>query len=170
MSRTYPQIQLFALLDSLGIPHKTIEHPPIFTFEEGRQLHHKIPGMHCKNLFLKDKKGKLWLVVMPGDKRAHLARLEKEIGAGRLSFGKPELLMEVLGVPAGSVTPFALIHDSARRVTVVLDKDMMGAGMVNYHPLCNDASTSLQASDLLKFIKHLSYCPIIAECGAWDTP
>src|ERR1700722_358631 len=97
MPSSTPQ-QLFAFFDQLGIEHSTIEHPPIFTVEDGRAWHDKIPGRHGKNLFLKDKKGKIWLVVMPADKRADLARLEKTIDAARLSFGKPELLLEVLGL------------------------------------------------------------------------
>ncbi len=159
----------FALLDELGIVHSTVEHRPLFTVEEGRDLHDTIPGMHCKNLFLKDKKGKLWLVVMPGDKRAQLTQLEKTIGAARLSFGKPELLKEIMGIEPGSVTPFALINDHSRRLTVVLDKDMMAAPLLNFHPLRNNASTTLSANDLLRFIKHLSYSPLIADCGLWSS-
>ncbi len=161
------ETQLYAMLDTLGIKHQTIEHPPVFTVEEGRDLHSKIPGLSCKNLFLKDKKDKLWLVVMPGLKRAHLAALERALGCTRLSFGKPELLQEVLDITPGSVTPFALVHDKDRRVTVVLDNDMMKAGLVNFHPLRNTASTALLAEDLLKFIKSLSYSPVMADCGTW---
>lgn len=162
--------ELFAKLDALGIAHSTVEHPPMFTVEDGRDWHDKIPGMHCKNLFLKDKKDKLWLVVMPADKRANLNRLEKTIGAARLSFGKPDLLLEILGITPGAVTPFALLNDLPRRVTVVLDKDMAAAEKVNYHPLRNTASTTLEAKDLIKFIKSLSYNPLIADCGEWIDP
>src|SRR5271156_2051816 len=95
--------RLFAFFDELGIAHSTLEHPPFFTVEEGRAWHDKIPGLHCKNLFLKDKKHKIWLIVMPGDKRADINCLEKRIHAARLSFGKPELLQEVLGLTPGSV-------------------------------------------------------------------
>ncbi len=157
--------QLFAYFDQLGIAHSTVEHRPLFTVEEGRDLHHTIPGLHCKNLFLKDKKDKIWLVVMPGDKRANLNKLEKRIGAARTSFGKPELLMEVLGMTPGAVTPFALINDKALRVTVVLDSDMLKAEEVNFHPLRNNASTTIRTSDLVKFIKALGYTPLITDCG-----
>ncbi len=159
--------ELFAKLDAMGIAHSTLEHPPMFTVEDGRDWRHKIPGMDCKNLFLKDKKGKIWLIVMPADKRANLARLEKAIGAARLSFGKPDLLLDVLGITPGAVTPFALLNDLSRRVTVVLDKDMVAAERVNYHPLRNTASTTLAASDLVKFIKGLYYTPLIVDCGDW---
>jgi Ala-tRNA(Pro) deacylase len=157
--------RLFTLFDQLGIAHSTIEHRPLFTVEDGRDLHHTIPGLHCKNLFLKDKKGKIWLVVMPGDKRANLGKLEKRIGAARVSFGKAELLMEVLGMTPGAVTPFALINDKARRVTVVLDSDMLESKQVNFHPLRNDASTTIQTADLVKFIKALGYVPLVTDCG-----
>ncbi len=160
--------ELFARLDALGIRYETVEHPAFFTVEEGRQWHAKIPGLHCKNLFLKDKKDKIWLVCLPGDKRAQLGPLEKTIGSARLSFGKPELLQEVMAISPGSVTPFALINDHARRVNVVLDSDMMQASLVNFHPLHNQASTALDPKDLLKFIKSLSYDPLIVKGGAWD--
>ncbi|MDD3182155.1 MAG: prolyl-tRNA synthetase associated domain-containing protein [Alphaproteobacteria bacterium] len=159
---------LYAYLDSLSILHQTVEHRAVFTVEDGRDLDHMIPGMPCKNLFLKDKKGKLWLIVMPGLKRAQLSPLEKAIGSARLSFGRPELLQEVLAITPGSVTPFALMNDESRRINVVLDSDMMEAPMVNFHPLRNTASTSLMATDLLKFVKSLTYTPVIANCGVWE--
>lgn len=156
---------LFAFLDSLGITHATVTHPPIYTVEEGRAWDAKIPGLSCKNLFLKDKKGQIWLVVMPGEKRAHLRSLAARLGVGTLSFGKPELLMEVLGVPAGSVTPFALMNDTAHRVRVVLDSTMMQAPLVNYHPLHNAASTSLTPDALARCLDAWGYSPQIMDCG-----
>ena len=158
--------QLFAQFDALGIAHSTIEHPPFFTVEEGRVWHDKIPGLHCKNLFMKDKKGQLWLAVLPGDKRADIGQLEKRIGSARLSFGKPDLLLDILGITPGSVTPYALINDTARQVKVVLDRDMMQSELINFHPLINTASTTIKTSDLLKFIEALGYTPQIVDCGS----
>jgi Ala-tRNA(Pro) deacylase len=155
--------ELFALLDQLGIVHSTVEHPPIFTVEQGRPWHDKIPGLHCKNLFIKDRKGGIWLVVMPADKRADLARLEKLLAAPRFSFARPELLQEVLNLTPGSVTPFGLINDRQRRVTVVLDQEMLDAEWVNFHPLHNAASTTLPASGLLRFVRALGYDPVIVR-------
>jgi Ala-tRNA(Pro) deacylase len=155
--------ELFALLDRLGIEYSTVEHPPFFTVEEGRPWHDRIPGLHCKNLFIKDRKGGIWLVVMPGDKRADIGRLEKLLSAPRFSFARPELLQEVLELPPGSVTPFGLINDLQRRVTVVLDQDMLDAEWVNYHPLRNAASTTLRSADLVRFIRALSYEPVIVR-------
>jgi Ala-tRNA(Pro) deacylase len=153
--------ELFALLDQLGIEHSTITHPPFFTVQEGRHWHDKIPGLHCKNLFIKDRKGGIWLVVMPADKRADLAWLEKTLGAPRFSFARPEALQEVLELTPGSVTPFGLINDRQRRVTVILDQDMLDAEWMNVHPLHNAASTTLRSADLLRFVRALGYDPII---------
>jgi len=158
--------RLFAFLDELGIAHGTVDHPPLFTVEEGRAFWHKIPGLHCKNLFLKDKKDKIWLVLMPGDKRADINRLEKQIGSARLSFGKPELLMEVMGLTPGSVTPFGLLNDTQKRITVVLDGALVRSESVNFHPLHNAASTTIRTEDLVKFIKTLGYEPLIVEDDA----
>ncbi len=155
--------ELFALFDQLGIQHSTVDHPPFFTVEEGRPWHDKIPGLHCKNLFIKDRKGGIWLVVMPGDKRADLARLEKALGAPRFSFGRGELLQEVLELTPGSVTPFGLINDKTRRVTVILDEEMLDSEWVNFHPLHNAASTTLRSVDLVRFVRALGYDPIIVR-------
>jgi Ala-tRNA(Pro) deacylase len=152
---------LFALFDRLGIAHSTIEHPPFFTVEEGRPWHDKIPGLHCKNLFIKDRKGGIWLVVMPADKRADLGRLEKAVGAPHFSFARPDVLEEVLALTPGSVTPFGLINDVQRRVTVILDQEMLDSEWVNFHPLHNAASTTLRSSDLLRFVRTLGYEPIV---------
>ncbi len=158
--------QLFAYLDQLGIEHRTVEHPPFFTVEEGRIWHDKIPGLHCKNLFLKDEKGALWLVTMPAEKRADLKQLRAALQAPKFSFGKPELLLEILGVPAGSVTPFALLNDKAKRVNFVLDHEVTAAEWMNVHPLHNAASTVIRSADLLKFVRSLHYEPRIVDCGA----
>jgi Ala-tRNA(Pro) deacylase len=158
--------QLFTLFDRLGIAYTTIEHPPFFTVEEGRQWHDKISGLHGKNLSLKDKKDKIWLVVMPAEKRADLRYIEKQVGATRFSFGKPELLLEILNLTPGSVTPFGLLNDEQKRITVVLDEDMLKSEWVNFHPLHNAASTTIRTTDLTKFIRELGYEPLIIDCGS----
>lgn len=133
----------------------------MFTVEEARALRGEIAGGHCKNLFLKDKKDRLWLVVCLEDTPIDLKRLPAAIGSARLSFGRPELLAEVLGVEPGSVTPFALINDAVCRVTVVLAADMMLNETLNYHPLVNTATTSIAAPDLVKFIRACGHEPKI---------
>ncbi|MBR45844.1 MAG: DNA-binding protein [Rhodospirillaceae bacterium] len=147
---------LFRRFDELGISYETHEHPAVFTVEEAQRHCAHLPGVHCKNLFFKDKKGALWLAVLRDDRAVDIKALQKAMGAARLSFGKPELLLEVLGVIPGAVTPFALINDSEKRVGVFLDGEMMAAGLVNFHPLRNDATTAIAPADLRRFI---------ADCG-----
>jgi Ala-tRNA(Pro) deacylase len=144
---------LFALLERLGIAATTHEHPPVFTVDEARAHCAHLPGCHCKSLFLKDKKGGLWLVVARDDARLDLKALARHLGVGTLSFGKPDLLAEILGVIPGAVTPFGLINDRAHAVRVVLDRVMMAAALVNYHPLSNDATTAIPPGDLVRFIE-----------------
>jgi Ala-tRNA(Pro) deacylase len=154
---------LFALFDRLGIEHSTVEHPPIFTVEEGRPWHDRIPGLHGKNLLIKDRKGGIWLVVMPADKRADLGRLEKVLGAPRFSFARAEVLHDVLALTPGSVTPFGLINDTQRRVTVVIDQETLDSEWVNFHPLHNAASTTLRSADLMRFVRALGYEPVVVR-------
>jgi Ala-tRNA(Pro) deacylase len=144
---------LLAYLDRLGIVATTHDHPAVFTVEEARKHRGHLPGCHCKSLFLKDKKGNLWLVVAREEARVDLKALARRLGIGNVSFGKPDLLAEVLGVIPGAVTPFGLINDEAERVQVVLDARMMEASFVNYHPLTNDATTAIAPADLIRFIE-----------------
>jgi Ala-tRNA(Pro) deacylase len=158
---------LMAMLARLGIATTTVEHAPLFTVAESRSLRGDIPGAHTKNLFLKDRKGALFLVTAEEDAVIDLKRLHALIGAsGRLSFASPELLTEVLGVPAGAVTPFAAINDTAGRVSFVLDAALMAHPLVNCHPLVNTATTTIRADDLLAFLKATGHAPrVLPVCG-----
>jgi Ala-tRNA(Pro) deacylase len=150
---------LFQRFADLGIETSTVSHAPVFTVEEARKVHGGIAGGHCKNLFCKDEKGDLWLIVCLEDARVDLKAAPTKIGSRRLSFGKPKLLMEVLGLEPGSVTPFGLINDKSARVHVILDAAMMAMDVLNFHPLRNDATTSIKASDLAVFIKSCGHAP-----------
>jgi Ala-tRNA(Pro) deacylase len=152
---------LMARFSSLGIMTETRDHPPVFTVEEARELRGQIPGGHCKNLFLKDEKGAVWLIVCLEDARIDLKSAPAKIGSRRLSFGKPDLLMALLGVEPGSVTPFGLINDRENRITVILEERMMREPLLNYHPLSNDATTTIAASDLVTFIRSCGHEPRI---------
>lgn len=157
--------ELFARLEALAIETETHHHEPLFTVDESKSLRGLIPGGHCKSLFLKAKKGGLWLVVTLEDRSLDLKALARRLGAARLSFGRPELLMEVLGVPPGAVTPFALINDASLRVEVALDAEMMALDLVNYHPLTNEATTTIKPKDLLRFIAACGHEPVIIDFG-----
>lgn len=153
--------ELFQRFQSLGISAKTHEHAPVFTVEEAKRVHDGIAGGHCKNLFCKDEKGALWLIVALEDSFINLKAAPAKIGSKRLTFGKPDLLMEVLGVEPGSVTPFGLINDRDVRTNVILDERMMAEEKLNFHPLQNAATTTIAAADLISFIRSCGHDPRI---------
>ena len=146
---------LFAFLDAHAIAHATLDHPPVFTVEEGAEIKAALPGGHTKNLFLKDAKGQLWLICALGETRVDLKRTAPAIGAAKLSFGSPERLFEALGVRPGSVTVFALINDRAKAVRLVLDQALLDHQQVNFHPLSNEATTTVSREGLLGFLAAL---------------
>ena len=154
--------QLFVALDALGIKYSTVKHPPLFTVEQSRSLRGQIPGGHTKNLFLRDKKYAIYLVVTLEDAEIDLKGLHRQLGAtGRFSFGSADLMREVLGVEPGSVTPFGAINDTEGRVTVVLDAAMMEHETLNFHPLVNTMTTSIKCDDLVKFLESTGHMPRI---------
>ena len=152
--------QLFARLDALGIARHTVEHPPVFTVEEAKALRGNLPGHHIKNLFLRNKKEEMWLVVALEDRAIDLKRLGEALGAGRLSFGSPDRLRRQLGVEPGSVTPFALVNDETRAVRLALDRGLMEGGPVNAHPLVNTMTTAIAIADLLRLFETTGHAPL----------
>ncbi len=153
---------LYERLRQLDIAWKTYEHIPVFTVDESSSVIDSLPGGHTKNLFLKDKKGGLWLVVVRADLRVDLPALAKQLAAPRYSFGSAELLIATLGIEPGSVTPFALMNDTEHRVRPVLDADMLKLDPVNFHPLRNDRTTAIAPDDLVRFVKACGHDPLIA--------
>ncbi|MFO1162618.1 MAG: prolyl-tRNA synthetase associated domain-containing protein [Reyranellaceae bacterium] len=151
--------QLFSRLAELGLEHQSVEHPPVFTVEEAKALRGNLPGHHVKNLFLRNKKEEMWLVVAIEDRAIDLKRLGEVLGAGRLSFGSPDRLRRHLGVEPGSVTPLALINDTSRSVRLALDRGLMEGGLVNVHPLVNTMTTAMAAADLLRFFAATGHEP-----------
>jgi Ala-tRNA(Pro) deacylase len=154
---------LLARFDMLGIAHRTYTHPPVFTVEEAKSLRGTLPGGHCKSLFLKDKKGGLWLVVALEECRVDLKALADRLGAPRFSFGSADLLHEVLGVRPGSVTPYAAVNDVGHRVTVVLQQAMLAQDPLNYHPLENTRTTAIAPADLVRFLEACGHAPRIVD-------
>ena len=161
---------LFALLDRLGIATRTVEHAPVFTVAQSREVKAAIPGAHTKNLFLKDRRGVLYLVVAEADARLDLKRLHEAIGAaGRLSFGSADLLREVLGVEPGSVTPFAAMNDREARVAIVLHASLMAQALINVHPLDNSMTTTIARDDLLALLHATGHLPRTLALPAPET-
>lgn len=164
------EADLFARFDALDITHVTHRHRPVFTVEEGADLKASLPGGHTKNLFLKDKKGAIYLICAIASTPIDLTATSKLIGSGRFSFGSAERLMDHLGVEPGSVTLFAILNDPDRRVTLILDEALFALDPVNFHPLKNDATTAISPADMLKFIRALGREPIRLAFDAQGVP
>ena len=162
-----PAEALFARLDALGLAHVTHAHPPVFTVTEARAVRASVTalgdGLHVKNLFLRNKKGLMWLVTLEESTPVDLKALAAALGAGHLSFGSPARLREQLGVEPGSVTPLAAVNDRAGAVTAVLDARVAGASRVWVHPLTNDRTTSLSGADLVTFLSDCGHAPRVID-------
>ncbi len=156
---------LFETLARLGVRFQMLEHKAVFTVAESDEIHHALPGIHTKNLFLKDEGGAFWLVTAPADATIDIKALRHKIGSKRLSFGKPDAMADLLGVEPGSVTPLAVINDSGGKVTLVLDAALTGETPVNVHPLRNTATIGLSGADLVRVVTELSHRPIIVALG-----
>lgn len=153
---------LLTQLDEAGFRTKTVRHPPLFTVDDSKKLRGEISGRHTKNLFLKDKKDNFFLVTVGEDRQVNLKELHKVIGgASRLSFGKPDKLMEYLGVIPGAVTAFSVVNDVENRVKAILDSELMDHEEINAHPLTNDATTTIRREDLIAFMTSTGHPPAI---------
>jgi Ala-tRNA(Pro) deacylase len=157
---------LIAFFDAHGIDHATTDHEAVFRVGEGEGIKDDIPGAHTKNLFLKDAKSRLWLISAKDDTAIDLKRLHTVIGSARLSFGAAELMEKTLGVTPGSVTAFALINDTERDVTFVLDRRLAQAERVNFHPLVNTATTGVSQAGFATFLQALGITPLVVDFEA----
>ena len=169
---TEPAFDRDRLLDWMAandVAGTTHDHPAVFRVEEGLELKSALPGAHTKNLFLKDKKGRLWLISARQDTVVDLKRADKWIGSARLSFGNETLLYETLGVRPGSVTALGLINDPEHRVTFVIDKSLWDADIVNFHPLTNTATTALAQADFRRFLTLIGREPMVVDFGQFET-
>jgi Ala-tRNA(Pro) deacylase len=159
--------QLFDYLDSLGIKVTNVQHPPLHTVADSKLLRGEIPGGHTKNLFLKDRKDQYFLLTVDEDALVDLKTIHLVIGAaGKVSFGRAEALLELLGVVPGAVTVFGAVNDKDGKVKLFLDSGLMANDIINGHPLTNDATTSIAAADLIKFLNATDHQPNILKLTA----
>ncbi len=145
--------EVYDALAALAVAFERFTHPPVFTVEEAERYWAEIPAAHCKNLFLRNAKGtRHYLVVLEHAKKADLRALSAALGDDRLSFASPERLMRYLHLTPGAVSPFGLIHDSARDVIVVLDSDLPSTDRIGFHPNVNTATITLPTAEFLRFL------------------
>ena len=159
-----PSAPVFALLEKLGIRATTHEHEPHFTVAESSLAHHTMPGAHTKNLFVKDKAGALYLITAEAHSPLDLKQMDKVIGAkGRVSFASAEQMMHHLGITPGSVSPLALVNETAGAVRFVMERKLLAAELINVHPLVNTRTTALTPSDLLAFLAATGHEPLVLD-------
>lgn len=168
MTEKKGEAELYALFGANGIGWTHHVHPPLHTVEESRQLRGDLPGAHVKNMFLKDRKDRLWLVTCLEQRQIRIRDLEKEIGAQKCSFGKPDVLWDALGLLPGAVSPFGLINDAGHRLTAVLDKQMLDHDPINAHPLHNEATTAVSAADFRRFFAITGHAPVVVDFDALE--
>lgn len=154
---------LFRRLDELGVAHRTMRHDPVFTVEEALRLRGRIPGAHSKNLFLRDKKERHWLVSCLSDRRLDLKWLAGELGTGRLTFCSRRRLEGYLGIRAGAVSPFAVLNDATGSVRVALDAELLEREPLNFHPLDNSMTTTISRAGLMRFLEAEAHPPRIVR-------
>lgn len=159
----HTRASLMQQLDTWGLASTTVDHEPLFTVEQSTKVHREVAGAHTKNLFLKDKKGALFLITASHETQVNLKTLHKTLGCGRLSFANAELMQAHLGVTPGSVTALAVINDTAHKVRFVLDANLMQADIINAHPLENTATTSLSREDLIAFVERTGHEVLVVD-------
>lgn len=158
--------ELFSYLEGLGIDTSTVSHPPLFTVADSQALRGEISGGHTKNLFLKDKKDNFFLITADEDAVVDLKSIHATIGASsRVSFGKPEALLELLGVTPGAVTLFGLFNDKAGRVTFYIDEALLSHDTINAHPLTNEATTLIRTADVKRFVEATGHSFHVLKTG-----
>lgn len=155
--------ELLARLEAMGIEAETVTHRPVFTVEEAKEHRGDVPGAHVKNLFVRDKKGAMWLVVALEDRSVDLRALAESLGHKRFSFGSERRLMEYLGVIPGAVTLFAVVNDRGGAVKVALDVGLRAHDLWSFHPLDNAMTTTIRAADMLRFLDEVDHPPTWIE-------
>lgn len=163
VSKSQDEKTLLNLLDQHSIEYQLYQHEPAFTVAESDHLLQIIPGTHSKNLFVKDKKNKYFLISVPHNKKVDLTQLSKIIAHGRFSFTNADDLLHYLGLIPGSVTPYGLLNDLNRHVTFVLDKAFLNQAAINFHPLRNDMTISTSSEAFLKFCELVEHKPSVME-------
>jgi Ala-tRNA(Pro) deacylase len=154
------ELPLIARFAALHIPYEVVRHAPVATVEEARRVRGDLDVCHVKNLFLRDKKGQMWLVTVERDQPVDLKALRRAIGAsGALTFASHERLRTWLGVEPGSVTPLAAMNDGTGKVRVVLDETVVRRGRVAVHPLHNEATLTMSTTDLVRFLDDTGHRP-----------
>ncbi len=160
------EAELYRLLQDVGVPCERVEHPPVFTYEEAEKLVPPLPGVHTKNLFLRDNKGRRhFLVVVGSQARVDLQGLARSLEVSKLGMASPERLQRILGVTPGAVTLLGVVNAKAGEVEIIIDTAVWDAGLpLHCHPLVNTATLSVPLEGVQRLLDTLGHtwrvCPV----------
>ena len=148
--------QVMKKLDELGVSHETITHPPLYTVEQSKQVNFELPGAHTKNLFLRNKKGLMFLLTVEPDHKVDLRALRNDIQrpGGQFAFASTERLGKFLGVVPGSVSPLALLNDHEGKVEFFIQSSLLNQEWIYLHPCRNTHSTRIRTAELQRVLEH----------------
>ena len=144
--------ELIKLLNSKGYDCDVHEHSALFTVEDSNKLRGEIKGLHSKNLFLKNKKNKFYLLSCEEFTKINLRTISKSLGLGNVSFAKSEYLLDFLGVSPGSVTPFALLNNPENNIDFYLEDKLHESEYINFHPLTNTSTITIKSQEFVEFM------------------
>ena len=148
--------EVYELLSRLTISYVRHDHIPVFTIEQANQLNLKISATRCKNLFLRNKKGNQhYLAIMDHSQLLDLRKLSSQIGSSALRLASEERLYNLLRLTPGSVSPFGLINDEEKEVTVIIDRKLRDSSYLSFHPNINTTTIEISFDD---FEKYLRWC------------
>lgn len=159
--------RLLEFLAGVGIVAPIVGYPAHTTVEEGKRRRGGLPGEFTKNLLLKDKKGALFFVTAHEDTDVNLKTLHTKIGAhGRLGFASAQTMAELLHVTPGTATPLALYNDTGRAVVLVVDRSLVDADQVNFHPMIHTESIGLTWAQFTTFARACGHAPMVVDHAA----
>ena len=148
----YNSLELIELLKKRKYEIKVHQHDALFTVEDSKKLRGKIDGAHSKNLFLKNKKNKFFLLTCEEADKVDLKRISKSLDLGNTSFAKEEYLDQYLKIKPGSVSPFALLNDEGGQIDFYLEQSLYQSKFVNFHPLVNTFTITIETKKFIEFM------------------
>ncbi len=148
----YNSSDLIRLLKKEDYKIEIHQHDALFTVEESKKLRGKINGAHSKNLFVKNKKNQFFLLSCEEADKIDLKKISKSLELGNISFAKQEYLEQYLKIKPGSVSPFALLNDEEERVNFYLEQTLHDSKLVNFHPLINTFTITIETNKFIEFM------------------
>ena len=145
-------LELIGLLNHKKYNFETHKHKSLFSVEDSKKLRGKIKGAHSKNLFLKNKKNKFFLISCEENEDIDLKKTSKCLDLGNISFAKEKYLLQYLGIKPGSVSPFALLNDLENKVNFYLENNLYESKIINFHPLLNTFTITIETNKFIEFM------------------